>query len=173
MRKTLVLSAILAVGFMVSGCWATNSKLMDEISKVKSEITTKTDGEIKVAKDVSSAEVKRVEARLDNESLQKLADLKEELYSLKQELKKDIVDKTAELSKLFNAIKTQLDTSKLANEDQIIQLSKDLRTVGNVLANMLDAQKEGLDRALIELQKWLQPNPGGGSEKQPPAPQDE
>lgn len=168
-----MLLVILAAGVMISGCWATNSKLMDEISKAKSEIATQTDGKIDAAKKTSSDDVKRVEGRLDNESLQKLAALQEELYKLKQELNKNIEDKTAELSKLFNSIKTQLDTAKLANEDQIIQLSKDLRTVGNVLANMLDAQKEGLDRALIELQKWLQPNPGGGSEKQPPVPPEE
>lgn len=169
MRKLLVAgSCLLVIGFLACGCWATTGNVQKEIAKAKTEInaeqTKQTDTKIEQVYKTTDA----LSAKLDREVTPKINSLQTELYNLKQDMTKALEERLATLTKELNTIQEWIKTFEVANKEDVIKLAQDLRAAANVFSKQLESQKDGIERAIIELEKLSLPTPEGVPEKTNP-----
>jgi len=168
MKKRFVVGGLIIMAvFIANGCWATTGSVIKEVSKAKDEINKEQTKQLdeKIAKVDKKAE--DIDKKLEGEYTQKMTGLQSELYTFRQEITKSLEEKELALKKAIDGIKEWIDNFKLSNKDDITQLSQNLTTTINVFMKKLEAEKEGIERAILELKKFSETTPEGGPETPP------
>lgn len=163
-RMNLISGLALGVSVLLMGC-ATKGFVLKEITKTKTEIEEQTkqiDEDMSKARSELSERMTNLETNFATNNM-----LESELYNSKQEILKEVDVKLKAMKNVMAEIRQKMDTIELANEDDIIQIGNELRTVMNVLWKKLNEEKTGLERAMEELVKLNLPQPEGVPEPVP------
>lgn len=147
---------IICGGVVLGGCGVSKGFVREEIAKSKSEVTrsyTETlDKELRRVQDDLRKRIADIEDKYATKT-----HVESELYSHTQELIKKIDEKIKTVQTLVDKLKEKMETLKVASRDDVKQLSQDLITQANVIWKRLKAEKEGLERAMLELEKLSLP----------------
>jgi flagellin-specific chaperone FliS len=168
MKRLVTMAGCLVVAiFLASGCWATTGSMQKEIAAAKTQITNdqtkQTDEKItQVYKAIDG-----MNKKLSEEYAPKLNTLSTDLYNLKQEMTKMLDEKLADINKQLAALKSWQETYAIGNKDEIIKLAQDLKSAATVFKKQLESQKDGIERAIIELERLSLPTPEGTPETTP------
>lgn len=162
-REFIAGGVILLTTVIASGCWATPGKVMLEIAKVKKDITLEQTKERDEKIRLVNKRIDGVEEGLKKEGEERTK-LQTELYNLKQEMMQLLDERVVALTKQINENRSRAEKIQLADTNQIDQLHKDLLTTANVFRKKLEAERDGLERAIIELEKLSLPQPEGAPE---------
>ncbi|MEK7310048.1 MAG: hypothetical protein AAB038_04450 [Planctomycetota bacterium] len=147
MRKLVVLgSAILLGGSMLIGC-ASKGFVLEEIKKSKEETTAEL-----------SKQVKDSIGKFEMEASKRIANI-ESSYALKSYVDTQMYDREQkmmkEIEKRLEDIKTALKDLAAIKEETMVKLSQNLQASVGILVKQLKAQKDGVDLAIEELEKFI------------------
>lgn len=146
----LVLSTILLVGCASKGF------VLEEVNKAKSIITKEQGKKLDDSVTQVSSELTKRIMTLETEYVSK-NHLQSELYTYEQKLMKVIDEQIAEIKTAMEELNSWKSEFKFANKEDITQLSHDLVSVMDALFRKLNAEKEGLERAMGEIEKLSLP----------------
>ena len=170
-KLVMAVSCLMAAGFLASGCWATMGNVQKELAKTKTEINSEQTKQTDTKIDQVYKSMDGINAKLEKDYTPKLNNLQTELYNLKQDMTKVLEERLATLTKELNGVKEWIRTFETANKEDVIKLAQDLRIAANVFRKQLESQKDGIERAINELEKLSLPTPEGVPEKTPPPPE--
>ncbi|MEW6026189.1 MAG: hypothetical protein AB1599_02695 [Planctomycetota bacterium] len=147
MRKLLVIgSAILLGGSMFAGC-ASKGFVLEEIKKSEEKTTVEL-----------SKQVRESIGKFEMEANKRIANI-ESSYALKSYVDSQLYDKE---QKIMQAIEKRLEEIKAAlkdlqaiKEETMVKLSQNLQASLGVLLKQLKVQKDGVDVAIEELEKFI------------------
>ena len=147
MRKLVVLgSVILLGGSMLIGC-ASKGFVLEEIKKSKEETTAEL-----------SKQVKDSIGKFEMEASKRIANI-ESSYALKNYVDTQMYDRE---QKMMKEVEKRLEDIKLAlkdlaaiKEETMVKLSQNLQASVGILVKQLKAQKDGVDLAIEELEKFI------------------
>ena len=146
----LVLSTILLVGCASKGF------VLEEVNKAKSNINTEQGKKLDDSVTQVSSELTKRIMTLETEYVSK-NHLQSELYTYEQKLMKVIDEQIAVIKTAMEELNSWKSEFKFANKEDITQLSHDLVSVMDALFRQLNAEKEGLERAMGEIEKLSLP----------------
>jgi len=147
MKKLLVISsAILLGGSMLIGC-ASKGFVLEEIKKSKDETTAEL-----------SKQVKDSIGKFEMESSKRIANI-ESSYALKNYVDTQLYDKEQKImqavEKSLDEIRAKLKDLAAIKEETMVKLSQNLEESVGILLKQLKAQKEGVELAIEELEKFI------------------
>ncbi|HLD36921.1 MAG TPA: hypothetical protein VJC37_09385 [Planctomycetota bacterium] len=147
MRNLAVLgSVILLGGSMLIGC-ASKGFVLEEIKKSKEETTAELSKQVKDSIGKFEMEAsKRIASIESTYALKSYVDT--QMYDREQKMMKDI-------EKRLEDIKVALKDLAAVKEETMMKLSQNLQASVQILLKQLNAQKEGLDIAIEELEKFI------------------
>ncbi len=146
----LVLSTILLVGCASKGF------VLEEVNKAKSNINTEQGKKLDDSVTQVSSELTKRIMTLETEYVSK-NHLQSELYTYEQKLMKVIDEQIAEIKTAMEELNSWKSEFKFANKEDITQLSHDLVSVMDALFRKLNSEKDGLERAMGEIEKLSLP----------------
>ena len=151
MKSVKLMLVLVCVGLIVAGC-VSKGFVREEIDKTTTQLN------IEHAKNLDTKVTE-----LNNDLSKQIVEIKKnyvlnkeldsKLYEYDQEIKKVIETKIEELNVIVQALQQKIETFKVANQDDIIQLSNELKIAASVLWKKLKAERDGLERAMNELDK--------------------
>ena len=140
------------------GC-ASKGFVLEEIQKSKSETTAELSKQLKESIGKFEMDVSKRIANIEaNYALKSEMDSKD--YDMQQKITKDIDAK-------LNDIKKGISDLSAMKEETMTKLSQNLQSSVQVLLRQLKEQKDGVERAIEELEKFMSTQPA----TQPPAEQ--
>lgn len=147
MRKLVVLgSAILLGGSMLIGC-ASKGFVLEEIKKSEEKTTAEL-----------SKQVKDSIGKFEMEASKRIANI-ESSYALKSYVDTQMYDREQkmmkEIEKRLEDIKAALKDLAAIKEETMVKLSQNLQASVQILVKQLKAQKDGVDVAIEELEKFI------------------
>jgi DNA repair exonuclease SbcCD ATPase subunit len=146
MRKLVVLgSVILLGGSMLIGC-ASKGFVLEEIKKSEEKTTAEL-----------SKQVKDSIGKFEMEASKRIANI-EANYALKSSVEPKIYDiegKQKYIVEQLADIVKQLNELKAIKEEAMVKLSQNLQASVQILVKQLKAQKDGVDVAIEELEKFI------------------
>ncbi|MBI4712696.1 MAG: hypothetical protein HY762_05280 [Planctomycetes bacterium] len=157
---------LVCVGVLAVGCWAKPAFVQDEIKKAKDEINTQHAKQLDEGLNKVTTDMNKRFATIET-SYALSTKVEADLYAFGQKMMKEVEARLESIKAIAKELQDRLDTFKLANEGDLKKLSQDLKTAANILLKQLKEQKEGIDRAMEELEKgeWVKDN------EEPPVPE--
>jgi len=147
MRKLLVMgSVILLGGSMFVGC-ASKGFVLEEIKKSEEKTTTEL-----------SKQVKDSIGKFEMEAAKRIANI-ESSYALKSYVDTQMYDREQkmmkEIEKRLEDIKVALKDLAAIKEETMVKLSQNLQASVGIFLKQLRAQRDGVDVAIEELEKFI------------------
>jgi outer membrane murein-binding lipoprotein Lpp len=152
MRKLIAIGgAILLGSSMFVGC-ASKGFVLEEVKKSEDKTIAELSKQLNASVEKFSADVNKRIANIEaNYTLKGYVDA--QMSEREQKIMKDIGDR-------LNEIKTSLKDLAAIKEETMMKLSQNLQSSIGILLKQLNAQKEGLDIAIEEMEKFIGTVPG-------------
>jgi outer membrane murein-binding lipoprotein Lpp len=156
MKGIKLISGVLLLGGVVfSGC-ASKGFVQDEIKKSKNEITME-----------QAKQLKETAGRLEKEISQQIADMRAK-YALKKDVEQDAYNREQKImkdvEKLIADINTKIEELRKLKDVAVEKLTQKFTSSVHILLKQLGEQKDGLERAMEELDKLIGTSSGSTPE---------
>jgi hypothetical protein len=150
-----LLGCLICAGILLGGC-VSKGFILDEINKSKANIDSEQAKKLDETTTKISSDLSKRMLTLETEYVSKNF-LQSELYNNEQKIMKEVDTRVDNAKKLVDEVHQKMETFKMANQGDIEKMSQDLNVLMDSLFRNLNAQKEGLERAMGEIEKLSLP----------------
>lgn len=164
-RHSLIPRSLIVCIVALLGCGVSREQVLEDLAAARREIVAEIREENKATLERIQSEFQRSLAKIDSEFAKK-SDLEAALKNGNVRAASGVEERLKQLSAEVAAVAERLDRFRPANEGEVVKLMDTLLATSSTLWKMLQQQKDGIEKALRELERIGLPAP----EKAPPPP---